>query len=73
VYEWIVVINPDSMPNESSSTFATGARQLVVHEPFDTMLCFAGSYSSWFTPSTSVLSCPLAGALMMTFFAPAWT
>ena len=32
------------MPNVSCSTFTTGARQLVVQEAFEMMLCFAGSY-----------------------------
>ena len=34
-------------------------------------MCFAGSYFSWFTPMTTVMSSPLAGAEMMTFLAPA--
>ena len=38
---------------------------------FETMLCFAGSYFSWLTPMTTVMSSPLAGAEMITFFAPA--
>ena len=29
-------MKPVSMPTVSFSTFATGARQLVVHEPFET-------------------------------------
>ena len=33
------------MPNASSSTFAIGARQLVVHDAFEMTLCAAGSYS----------------------------
>src|SRR5882672_11168239 len=73
VYEWMVVMRPRFTPKLSCRTFATGARQLVVHEPFDTMWWFFGSYLSSFTPSTSVASWPLAGALMMTFFAPALT
>ena len=44
------------MPNESFSTFATGARQLVVHDAFEMMLCLAGSYMLSFTPSTIVTS-----------------
>ena len=35
------------------------------------MWCLAGSYLSWLTPSTMVMSSSLAGAEMMTFFAPA--
>ena len=34
------------------------------------MWCFAGSYFSWFTPMTTVMSSFFAGAEMMTFFAP---
>src|SRR6188474_2492269 len=71
VYEWIVVICPLTMPNESFSTFATGARQFVVHEAFETTWCFLGSYLSSFTPITSVMSSFFAGAEMMTFLAPA--
>ena len=56
------------MPNFSCSTFTTGARQLVVQEAFEIMLCLAGSYLSSFTPSTMVMSSFLAGAEMMTFF-----
>src|SRR5437868_6425161 len=37
VYEWIVVMRPRLMPNVSNNTFAIGARQLVVHEPFEMM------------------------------------
>ena len=36
------------------------------------MRCFAGSYAFSLTPSTIVASGFLAGALMMTFLAPAW-
>ena len=35
------------------------------------MSCVAGSYLSSLTPRTIVMSSPLAGALMITFFAPA--
>jgi hypothetical protein len=37
VYAWIVVMNPDSIPNESLRTFATGATQFVVHEALEMM------------------------------------
>ena len=50
VYAWMVVIQPLEMPKFSWSTLATGARQLVVHDAFDTMACFDGSYVSWLTP-----------------------
>ena len=36
VYAWIVVMNPDSIPASSWSTFAGGAR-LVVQDAFETM------------------------------------
>ncbi len=70
VYAWIVVIRPRSMPNVSWSTFAIGARQLVVQEALEMMVCFAGSYVSSLTPITMVMSSFLAGAEMMTFLAP---
>ena len=73
VLECTVFIRPCTIPKLSSNTFAIGARQFVVQEPFETMLCFAGSYCSWFTPITSVMSWFFAGALMMTFLAPAVT
>ena len=63
-------INPFSMPKVSLMTFAAGARQFVVQEAFEMMLCLAGSYMSSLTPSTIVRSSPLAGAEMITFFAP---
>jgi hypothetical protein len=37
VYECTVVMRPRSMPKLSSSTFATGARQFVVHDAFEMM------------------------------------
>ena len=59
------------MPKVSFSTLATGPRQLVVQDALETILWFFGSYLSSFTPITIVMSSPLAGAEMMTFFAPA--
>jgi len=32
-------MRPSSMPNRSSRIFASGARQFVVHEAFETMRC----------------------------------
>src|SRR5262245_11924309 len=64
-------MKPLWMPNASSSTLAMGTTQLVVHDAFEITLCCDGSYASPFTPSTTVRSSPLAGALMMTFSAPA--
>jgi len=58
---------PETMPQCSSITFTTGARQLVVQLAFEMMWCFAGSYFPSFTPSTSVTSSLVAGAEMMTF------
>ena len=60
------------MPSRSWTTFAAGARQFVVQLALLMMSCAAGSYLSSFTPSTIVMSSPLAGALMITFFAPAF-
>ena len=59
------------MPTASLTTFAAGARQFVVHEAFEMTWCWSRSYLSKLTPSTTVMSSPLAGAEMMTFFAPA--
>src|ERR1700690_468319 len=60
------------MPNPSlSSTCTSGARQFVVQEALETMWFLAGSYLPSFTPMTTVRQSPLAGAEMMTFFAPA--
>ncbi len=42
-------MKPVSMPTVSFSTFATGARQFVVHEPFETTMWSLVSLS-WFTP-----------------------
>src|SRR5438552_7971993 len=59
------------MPKLSSRTLATVARQLVVHEALDTSSCLTGSYFCSLTPSTTVMSGSLAGAVMTTFLAPA--
>src|SRR5689334_6523094 len=49
VYAWIVVITPDWMPILSFSTFATGARQLVVQDALEmTVISFFSTL--WFTP-----------------------
>src|SRR2546428_7313607 len=64
----MVVIVPLLMPKVSCKTLATGARQFVVHEAFETTLCFAGSYVLSFTPRTKVASGPSAGAAIITFF-----
>ena len=67
----MVVIQPFLIPKRWWRTFASGARQFVVHEAFEMIWCFAGSYFSSFTPRTTVMSGPLAGAVMTTFLAPA--
>ena len=41
--EWIVVISPSSIPKLSFSTFAKGAKQLVVQEAFETIDIVEGS------------------------------
>ena len=66
----MVFIKPFSIPKVSLITLAAGARQFVVQEALEMMLCLAGSYISSLTPSTIVRSSPFAGAEMMTFFAP---
>src|SRR5215210_850249 len=71
VYAWIVVMIPRSIPTASCSTRATGPRQFVVQDAFEITWCWSGSYASSFTPSTSVTSGSVAGALMITFLAPA--
>ena len=70
MYECTVVIQPFRMPKRSCRTLATGARQFVVHEAFEMMWCVFGSYLSSLTPRTTVKSGFLAGAVMITFFAP---
>jgi hypothetical protein len=61
-------VEPETMPNSSCSTLTTGARQLVVQEALEMMLCLAGSYFDSLTPRTTVMSSLVAGAEMMTFF-----
>merc|ERR1719460_2383034 len=66
-----VVMRPCLMPNFSLITLTIGARPLVVHEAHENTFMVAGSYSSVLTPTTMVgVSASLAGAEMMTFFAP---
>lgn len=38
---WIVVIRPSTIPKLSFTTLASGAKQLVVHEAFETT-CYPG-------------------------------
>ena len=65
-----MVITPRSMPKLSLSTLAIGARQLVVHDAFEIDRLRRRSSRSSLTPSTTVMSSPLAGAEMITFLAP---
>merc|ERR1719375_2345548 len=70
VAAWTVVIRPCLMPNFSLMTFTSGARPLVVHEAQETTF-ISVLYSSVLTPTTIVgVSASLAGAEMITFFAP---
>merc|ERR1719502_1497365 len=64
-----VVIKPSTMPNLSFTTFASGARQLVVH---DALLTTGMSvvYSVWFTPQTNIGTSSFGGAEMITFLQP---
>merc|ERR1719333_849223 len=67
---WTVVIRPCLMPNFSLMTLTRGARPLVVHEAQETTFIEV-LYSSVLTPTTMVgVSASLAGAEMITFFAP---
>ena len=43
VYAWIVVMRPLTIPNSSSRTLPSGARQFVVQDALLMMLCVAGS------------------------------
>src|SRR5919112_202374 len=70
VYAWIVVIRPRSMVNASWMALAIGARQFVVQEALEMIVCDSGSYCSWLTPMTTVRSSFFAGAEMITFLAP---
>src|SRR6266567_1365507 len=63
----MVVMVPLTILNSSLTTFAIGARQFVVQEALEMILCLAGSYLSSLTPRTMVMSSFLAGAEMMTF------
>src|SRR5215813_8504738 len=56
----------------SRRTLATVARQFVVQEALETSSCLAGSYFCSLPLRTTVMSGSLAGAVMMTFLAPAW-
>merc|ERR1719498_2123896 len=63
-----VVMRPSTIVYFSSITLARGARQLVVHEAFDSTL-MSDLYSVWLTPMTN-MGASAEGAEMMTFLAP---
>merc|ERR1719161_1831094 len=64
-----VVMRPSTMPNLSFTTFASGARQLVVHEALLTT-SMSDLYSVWFTPQTNIGTSSFGGAEMITFLQP---
>ena len=71
VYAWMVVIIPTSSPMPSFKiTCTTGARQLVVQDALEIIVC-SGFSSLSLTPITTVFTSPLPGAVKITFFAPA--
>src|SRR5690625_2791169 len=60
------------MPNSSFSTFATGARQFVVHDAFENTSYDEVSKVAQLTPRTRVCTLPpLEGPVNSTFLAPA--
>mmetsp|Transcript_148989 Transcript_148989/g.361768 ORF Transcript_148989/g.361768 Transcript_148989/m.361768 type:complete len:230 (-) Transcript_148989:955-1644(-) len=63
-----VVMRPSMMPYLSWIVLASGARQLVVHDAFDTM-AWSEVYSWWFTPMT-YMGASGDGALITTRRAP---
>ena len=64
-------MKPLSIPKASFSTLATGARQLVVHDAFETTTWSSVSLS-WLTPCTTVRSAFSAGAETRTRLASAF-
>merc|ERR1719181_1921034 len=69
VIAWTVVIRPSTMPNLSLITFASGARQFVVHDALLTTW-MSDLYSKWFTPQTNIGTSSFGGAEMITFLQP---
>src|SRR6187551_2943909 len=65
-----VLIKPSTIPNLSFNTLAIGARQFVVHDAFETIVCAEVNFL-WFTPITKVGVSSFAGAEKTTFLAPA--
>merc|ERR1719502_1397416 len=64
-----VVMSPSTMPNLSFTTFASGARQLVVHDALLTTW-ISDVYEVWFTPHTNIGTSSFGGAEMITFLQP---
>merc|ERR1719248_118312 len=64
-----VVMRPSTMPNLSFTTFASGARQFVVHDALLTTWR-SDLYSVWFTPQTNIGTSSFGGAEMITFLQP---
>merc|ERR1719335_1697804 len=64
-----VVIRPSTMPNLSFTTFASGARQLVVQDALLTTW-MSDLYSVWLTPHTNIGTSSFGGAEMITFLQP---
>merc|ERR1719353_2807712 len=58
-----VVMRPSTMPNLSFTTFASGARQLVVHEALLTT-GMSVVYSVWFTPQTNIGTSSFAAKIL---------
>src|SRR3989338_7705772 len=63
-----VVISPSTMPKFSSMILTSGARQLVVHDAFDTTV-MSRVNDVWLTPMTNI-GASLDGAEITTRFAP---
>ena len=59
-------MRPCSSTKASFSTFAIGARQLVVQDAFEITVCRAASYTASFTPMQMVASASPLGAEMIT-------
>ena len=66
---WTVLINPSIITKLSWITLAKGAKQLVVHDAFET-ISKSDLYSVWLTPITNIGVLSFGGAEIITFFAP---
>src|SRR5699024_344131 len=72
VYACTVVTRPFLIPNSSFNTFATGARQFVVHDAFENTSYDDVSNVAQLTPRTNVCTFPPDdGPVNNTFLAPA--